>query len=425
MGLTIEDVVYIRVQGQPCTSITHHTSEHIHCIIYQSSLMNTSALSPSDVELRTIAGSTRGISLDAYIVYKTQGMRPVLHTINFFSEPFSPLALTYIPPHPSLSSTMGSLYWTNGALASKSLQRSKADGSQIETILQQLQISHSIVGSNIVFNPQNTTYSTLVNTSNIASFSSNMCDSSESEGQSTISHCLIPGHIIFFSDALSNQVVRMIVPLFNTTTYYISSLFEQILADPSDPNPELTSMKVQLNATAYPSKVITQETSVPVDSNITQTILFTNMTSIQSLALDYTSDHLLLTTAEGLVIAFELSSFFTNQFTTTQLSSLLTPTTNNMVPLITANNDTTVTIPSTNFTLASGAAQILLITHNISWPISLPSTSLIKSMAVNYFVSSMPWAKILALGTSDSRWRGLTIIPLISNFSPLYTWKLQ
>lgn len=149
-GHALNDIVYIKLKDMPCTSILRISSQHLRCISFQTGYtegINEYDWSTSneemedkiqvwDVELRTVSGSKRGLSLDAEEIVRSKSFRPAITEINFQNTAFHPETVAYIPPIEG--EAMGTLYWTNRVAGHFVLQRSYVDGSQIETVLNQV-----------------------------------------------------------------------------------------------------------------------------------------------------------------------------------------------------------------------------------------------------------------------------------------------
>ena len=153
-GTSLEDIEYVKVKGVPCTSLLRISSEHVRCISFKSGLIKGAEsynleviaeeidglIQVQDIELRTIAGSVRGINLDADKIVRSRSFRPAITDIRFQNSEFYPQTIYYVPPETNVVGAKGTLYWTNVMLGHFVLQRSFVDGSQIETVLNYVQL---------------------------------------------------------------------------------------------------------------------------------------------------------------------------------------------------------------------------------------------------------------------------------------------
>lgn len=188
LGNTFSDIVHIKVNGSLCTSIVHFSSNKVQCLLalQQPALShagydngsgdsiasnsnniiatvnestyninedtsaaditatNVAALllvpfTLNQIEIRTLAGRTVGISTQPLTIYRSGSGRPAMAHIELNLLPFLPYALALVTP-PTTTITSGSkrrtLYWSNTARGAYSIQRCWADdATQIETVV--------------------------------------------------------------------------------------------------------------------------------------------------------------------------------------------------------------------------------------------------------------------------------------------------
>lgn len=161
LGATASELRSVKVGDQTCTSVIHISAQQVRCLItlrepsllyttlqdgrtpgssVVTSISETSTpqqLSASrvpftldQVELTTVGGRTSGISTKPLTTVRSGSGRPTMAHITLSLLPFSPLAITV--------ATQGqekTLYWSNVAYGARSIQRSRIDGTQIETVV--------------------------------------------------------------------------------------------------------------------------------------------------------------------------------------------------------------------------------------------------------------------------------------------------
>lgn len=164
LGESIADLRAIKVGEETCTSVIHMSSERIRCLIIlrEPSLLYGSihdgrskdvvtsisdASTPAQlaasaipyrldqVELTTVGGKTAGISTKPLTTVRSGSGRPTMSHITLSLLPFSPLAIT-VASHGKHQT----LYWSNVAYGARCIQRSRMDGTQIETVVSNVRI---------------------------------------------------------------------------------------------------------------------------------------------------------------------------------------------------------------------------------------------------------------------------------------------
>jgi len=97
------------------------------------------------VVFTTVGGSTSGVHNTPLTVVRSGSGRPVMSHIRLTVEPFAPYTLT-VASHRVESSESTSvsyektLYWSNVAYGAYSIQRSRMDGAQVETVVNNVSI---------------------------------------------------------------------------------------------------------------------------------------------------------------------------------------------------------------------------------------------------------------------------------------------
>lgn len=170
LGASLSDVT-ITVGGHLCTSVVHVSPQRITCMIvltepsllYRtlgsqrtrtppyvstiSELTNEADLaisivpfSPTDVQLTTPAGTTTGVMAKPLTVVRSGSGRPTMSHIVLTVLPFAPQTLTVVTHNVTDTvskavSQVQTLYWSNVAYGAYTIQRSRIDGSQVETVV--------------------------------------------------------------------------------------------------------------------------------------------------------------------------------------------------------------------------------------------------------------------------------------------------
>jgi hypothetical protein len=116
------------------TRITELTSE-------TDLLSSIVPFSIGDVEIATIGGRTSGVSAKPLTTVRSESGRPTLSHIELALLPFSPYTIAVATHQPSVGTStsttakMRTLYWANTAYGANCIQRSNIDGSQVETVI--------------------------------------------------------------------------------------------------------------------------------------------------------------------------------------------------------------------------------------------------------------------------------------------------
>ena len=138
LGDKLGDVKSVTVKGFTCTSLLHFSSELIHCMIVNELALLTNTLTDNDVSITTIGGTFSGIYAQPLLAFKSGSGRPVLSEIIFDTIPFLPYGVTLRKtsiPMDGHSVEDLTLYWSNIAIGAFCIQRSRIDGSLVETII--------------------------------------------------------------------------------------------------------------------------------------------------------------------------------------------------------------------------------------------------------------------------------------------------
>jgi len=124
LGASIDEVISITVGGETCTSVVHLSASLVQCLCVKEVSVS------SQVRLLTVGGAAVGVSPDPQADKWVDSGLPIIQAIYLDPEPFSPFAIEY---------HAGTLYWSNVAEGAFSIQRSKADGSRVETVVGNVQ----------------------------------------------------------------------------------------------------------------------------------------------------------------------------------------------------------------------------------------------------------------------------------------------
>lgn len=170
LGATLTDVS-VTVGGQTCTSVVHVSPHRITCLVvlkepnvlyaavgssrarvppYVSSVSDLSSeaelatsivpFTVSDVALQTTGGRTQGVNPLPLATARSGSGRPVMSHIVLTVLPFEPYTIAIAAHNETTSgssrvSKKQTLYWSNVATGAQSIQRSRLDGSQVETVV--------------------------------------------------------------------------------------------------------------------------------------------------------------------------------------------------------------------------------------------------------------------------------------------------
>jgi hypothetical protein len=169
LGDSLDDVT-IKVAGQLCTSVVHTSAHRVSCLIvltepnllyatlgndrarvppYVSSISEQSSedelsisivpYSVTDVELITAGGRTQGVNAKPLTTVRSGSGRPTMSHIVLRMLPFEPYTITLATHREETAggavSLVQTLYWSNTAYGAHSIQRSRLDGSQVETVV--------------------------------------------------------------------------------------------------------------------------------------------------------------------------------------------------------------------------------------------------------------------------------------------------
>lgn len=272
---------------------------------------DTSLVRVRDIEVRTISGVVRGIALNAEIIVRSEFLRPVITDVVFRHQRIAPLSIVYIPPV-TLSSastgsntlnvdkiinnvfqttsqkkktntliTPGTLYWTSlspslaavdvtGTTTSSStasttgfvLQRCLTDGTQLETVLENVQLGVHLEGLVALFD-EKLNYYDQETLSSMVSEKPKVCDgmryltqsptltadelaalrygtttgtnSSSSSNASSV-ECLAVGHMIWLADKQEQVLLRLnLWPIQSSQSlFYPASLYDTPLPSNTD-----------------------------------------------------------------------------------------------------------------------------------------------------------------------------------------------
>ena len=146
---------------RPCTSVRHSSAERVSCTLvltdpnihyrtlgnqrsadYISSISDLSTeteltqsivpFSITQVALTTPGGIAKGIQTKPLTVVRSGSGRPTMAHITLTLQPFAPYDVTVVRHPVSQEQT---LYWSNIAYEAHNIQRSRIDGTQVETVV--------------------------------------------------------------------------------------------------------------------------------------------------------------------------------------------------------------------------------------------------------------------------------------------------
>lgn len=143
-GNSVNDIRALNIRGVPCTSVIFVSSNQITCLSVKPGVIGTD-INSDDVYLSVLGGSTQGIYFNPEVVIRSNSGRPIIANINFEIQPFLPYALSIRLAE--TNNDIPTLYWSNIAIGGYSIQRCRLDGTQIETVLTDVQRSLGLVVS--------------------------------------------------------------------------------------------------------------------------------------------------------------------------------------------------------------------------------------------------------------------------------------
>jgi hypothetical protein len=143
-GSSVNDIKVLSIRGIACTSVILVSSNQITCLSVKPGVTG-SDINSDDVFLSVLGGNTQGVYFNPEIVIRSNSGRPIIASINFEIQPFLPYALSIRLPE--TDNDIPTLYWSNIAIGGYSIQRCRLDGSQIETVLYDVQRSLGLIVS--------------------------------------------------------------------------------------------------------------------------------------------------------------------------------------------------------------------------------------------------------------------------------------
>jgi hypothetical protein len=146
LGYSIADIMYIKLNNTLCTSINYidmtylrAICTHPHALHYAShyatyTIDDLVAIAMSlPLEIRTLAGVARGVSLNARDIIRSDSMRPVISSFRTSILPFMPYSV-YVHDRQYV-------YWSNVAVGLESIMRVRVDGTQVEVLAHNVSIA--------------------------------------------------------------------------------------------------------------------------------------------------------------------------------------------------------------------------------------------------------------------------------------------
>jgi hypothetical protein len=206
-----------------CSGLIRYNSSALRCLLHQETALPLLSFTTSDdndtkndfdgidpffVEVRTISGVVRGISLDVKTQLIGKTFRPLITGVTARRIPFQPTTVQVIEED-------NCLYWTNSAGGVRALQRSKLDGTAIETLVTRVRKGSSLVVLPALLDDQ-LNYLNLKNNNNEGTITAANCSASyfpllrksgenvaftDNDNEQKKKNCVYSGHVIFFTDS--------------------------------------------------------------------------------------------------------------------------------------------------------------------------------------------------------------------------------
>jgi hypothetical protein len=292
--------------GQPpivheCSGLIRYNSSALRCLLHQETALPLLSFTASDdndtkndfdgidpffVEVRTISGVVRGISLDVKTQLIGKTFRPLITGVTARRIPFQPTAVQVIEED-------NCLYWTNSAGGVRALQRSKLDGTAIETLVTRVRKGSSVVVLPALLDDQLNYLNLKNNNNNEGATTAANCSSSyfpllrksgenvaftDNDHEQKKNNCVYSGHVLFFTDSDNGTVSQV-----NVLPISSDGSFTFLLEDSSGSSSVGSGNGLVCQNTA----LNTAEESARIFSNpIHHKVLFQGMNRISSVALD-------------------------------------------------------------------------------------------------------------------------------------------
>lgn len=300
------DILKISFNQSDCTSILHYSSEHVRCYLI---LNQPQQFDENLVEIYTIYGNSQGISLDATSVVNSGSLMPVLQQIVVTEMPFQPYSLAFVS---SGVAGEGVLYWTNVASEGFAVQRAFANGSHLETLLNNvdqgrgLAVMTAFLDQNLSVLPDQIAAEIMyLNSSGLCpptstSFSYQFLQQLQAQ-QGVVNACdvVLRGHVVFVSDAATAQIIRVaVLPIQDNLIVFdwISPAASQFLG-----------------RTSYLNAAMVQESNNVLYNVLNIAIIAKDMNNLHSLTIDLDRRGLYIACREGLVVRMNLDEALVRQ----------------------------------------------------------------------------------------------------------------
>lgn len=153
---SVKCTIVLRTGSVLYSTINNRNGSHVSSVSERSTPAELSAsvvpYTVDQVVYTTVGGSTSGISAVPLAVVRSGSGRPTMTHIRLTLEPFSPYTLTVVTHRVDNISTSGNsgvsyektLYWSNVAYGAHSIQRSRMDGTQVETVVNNVSVSYCV-----------------------------------------------------------------------------------------------------------------------------------------------------------------------------------------------------------------------------------------------------------------------------------------
>jgi hypothetical protein len=222
LGNSVSDLLSIKVNGRLCTSVLHYSSTMITCILTLKDTFVNEAITEKSIHVSTRSGSVVGISDHPEVQLRSQSRRPIISTLDWVIQPFCPyniyLSVDNFLRH-GASVTAKTLYWSNTATGSHSVQRSMIDGSQVETVVNNVEKGVALHVLTALFDV-NMSYMQLNDATETVEECTNEGLPVDGIAISTDNTCVVRGHLLLYLDAQRGHLAVSSLPLINPQRLY-------------------------------------------------------------------------------------------------------------------------------------------------------------------------------------------------------------
>lgn len=270
LGLRLSDVLSVGLAlpdgtRLPCSSLLHFNSSALRCVFSQPAVLGLyrqsgDSLPAELVEVRTASGVVRGLSLNAAVIVAEKSFRPAITGLTVTAYPFAPTQLAALD---------GALYWLNAAASARSLQRSRPDGSGVETVLAGLGKGSALAALSASLNGQLDVLSLGRPSGNPSANPNPSCVAAYAPRAAA--DCVLAGHVLFAADFDAGRLLRLnLLPTEPAAAVFLLNPFR-----PQD-------------GPAAGSLLVAQESSAELRDVVRPTVLLEDLGRPSALALDLT-----------------------------------------------------------------------------------------------------------------------------------------